>query len=59
MIALIIEDGAHHLDLRTPRDDDPESVKKARAIEVKYLEMWMKQYDSLINGKKVDIDKIE
>lgn len=34
-IALIIDDAAHHLDLRLPNDEiDPDSVKQARLIEI-------------------------
>lgn len=37
-IALVIEDGAHHLDLRLPQDEsDPYSVKVARQVEYAYI----------------------
>jgi len=37
-IALVITDGAHHLDLRLPEDEsDPYSVKVAREVEYAYI----------------------
>lgn len=44
VVAEIIEDGAHHLDLRTPQDGDPESVVKARAHETAMLKRWIAEY---------------
>ncbi|GAM26049.1 hypothetical protein SAMD00019534_092240 [Acytostelium subglobosum LB1] len=37
IIPIVIEGGAHHLDLRMPNAADPESVTNARALETKYL----------------------
>lgn len=45
MVALFIEKGAHHLDLRAPNPKDPESVITARATEEMYIVQW-------INGQK-------
>jgi len=41
LIAVLIEDGAHHLDLRTPNPDDPDSVVAAREIEISYIYNWI------------------
>jgi lysosomal Pro-X carboxypeptidase len=44
-IALVIEDGAHHLDLRLPEPEtDPYSVKVARATEYAYIKRWCEDY---------------
>ncbi|GAB9465053.1 Lysosomal pro-x carboxypeptidase [Globisporangium polare] len=39
-----IEEGAHHLDLFFSHPDDPVSVKKARATEVKEIHRWIDEY---------------
>ncbi len=38
MVALLIPEGAHHLDLRGADPRDPPSVSKVRAIERQYIE---------------------
>jgi len=44
-IALVIEDGAHHLDLRLPEDEsDPYSVKIARQTEYAYIKKWAEDF---------------
>eukprot|EP01102_Stenamoeba_stenopodia_P015749 TRINITY_DN5409_c0_g1_i1.p1 TRINITY_DN5409_c0_g1~~TRINITY_DN5409_c0_g1_i1.p1 ORF type:complete len:519 (-),score=130.27 TRINITY_DN5409_c0_g1_i1:105-1610(-) len=39
--AILIEGGAHHLDLRTPNPADPASVIEAREMEINYLQAWI------------------
>lgn len=46
MIAILIKDGAHHLDLRPPNKDDPESVIIARDIERAQIQKWIDEYNS-------------
>lgn len=41
VVALIIPEGAHHLDLRGSNPNDPPSVIKARQIEKKFIEKWI------------------
>ena len=41
--AIIIADGAHHLDLRGANKDDPDSVKFARTQEVVLIRHWLNQ----------------
>lgn len=43
--AVYVPSGAHHLDLMFSNPLDPDDVKEARAIEVKYIAMWIKQYE--------------
>lgn len=43
LVAIVIPDGAHHLDLRYNNEFDPESVLKARAMEVDYFKQWIMQ----------------
>lgn len=43
LVSILIPDGAHHLDLRYSNDQDPPSVRAARALEVKYFREWIKQ----------------
>ncbi|KAJ8256663.1 hypothetical protein COCON_G00188150 [Conger conger] len=43
LVAILIPDGAHHLDLRYNTNYDPQSVLDARALEVKYMKLWIKQ----------------
>ena len=45
-IALYIEGGAHHLDLRHPNDLDPPSVTEARAIEMSNIKKWIAEYQN-------------
>uniref|UniRef100_A0A6Q2WZW4 Lysosomal Pro-X carboxypeptidase n=1 Tax=Esox lucius TaxID=8010 RepID=A0A6Q2WZW4_ESOLU len=43
MVAIVIPDGAHHLDLRYNNEYDPHSVLSARAQEVEYFKLWIRQ----------------
>lgn len=43
LIAIMIPDGAHHLDLRYSNAQDTPSVRAARVLEVKYFREWIKQ----------------
>ena len=41
VIAVVIKDGAHHLDLRSSNAKDPKSVIQARQIEVSNIQKWI------------------
>jgi len=43
LLAVIVKDGAHHLDLRESNKDDPQSVITARQQEVRILQGWLAQ----------------
>lgn len=42
LLAIMIDGGAHHLDLRYNNELDPQSVIKTRALEVQYFKQWIK-----------------
>ena len=44
LIAILIKDGAHHLDLRAPHSDDPDSVIEARNMEKSIITGWINDY---------------
>ena len=52
--AVVIEQAAHHLDLRGTHAGDPESVTKARAEELAYLTKWLAE-DEASRAKPVAI----
>ena len=43
VVAVIVEDGAHHLDLRGANPADPQSVKYARHSEIDNIVKWIEQ----------------
>lgn len=47
IIAVIVEDGAHHLDLRETNPQDPESVKQARFKEINEIIRWIEEAKTL------------
>ncbi|KAF4086152.1 hypothetical protein AMELA_G00103340 [Ameiurus melas] len=46
LIAILIPEGAHHLDLRFNNEYDPQSVLLTRELEVMYFKKWIKQNTS-------------
>ena len=46
-IALYIAEGAHHLDLRPPNEQDPASVTEARNIEMANIKKWIAEYQEI------------
>ena len=46
LIAVIIKDGAHHLDLRASNDKDTDSVKAARETHKESIAKWLMDYYS-------------
>ncbi|XP_069825819.1 lysosomal Pro-X carboxypeptidase-like [Dendropsophus ebraccatus] len=49
LVAILITDGAHHLDLRSNNAYDPRSVIEARALEVAYMKKWIKEHSQQVN----------
>ncbi|XP_007537171.2 lysosomal Pro-X carboxypeptidase [Erinaceus europaeus] len=48
LVAIVIPEGAHHLDLRSNNAFDPLTVLLARSLEVKYMQQWITDfYNSL------------
>lgn len=47
VVALVISDGAHHLDLRAGTPEDPPSVVKQRHKEIAYIRRWLSDYYEL------------
>lgn len=43
LVAIMIPDGAHHLDLRSRNPRDPKSVQQARLLEVHYMKQWIEK----------------
>ncbi|NXU81730.1 PCP carboxypeptidase, partial [Oreotrochilus melanogaster] len=43
LVAIVIPEGAHHLDLRSRHPLDPKSVQQARALEVCYMKQWIEK----------------
>ncbi|NXI68716.1 PCP carboxypeptidase, partial [Anseranas semipalmata] len=43
LVAIMIPDGAHHLDLRSRNPSDPKSVQQARVLEVHYMKQWIEK----------------
>ncbi|XP_014813850.1 PREDICTED: lysosomal Pro-X carboxypeptidase [Calidris pugnax] len=43
LVAIVIPDGAHHLDLRSRNPADPQSVQQARALEICYMKQWIEK----------------
>lgn len=43
LVAVVIPDGAHHLDLRSHNPLDPKSVQQARALEICYMKQWIEE----------------
>ncbi|XP_077984303.1 lysosomal Pro-X carboxypeptidase-like [Glandiceps talaboti] len=43
LVAIVIKDGAHHLDLRASDKDDPQSVLDARKQEKEHIQSWIQQ----------------
>jgi lysosomal Pro-X carboxypeptidase len=43
IVAVIIEDGAHHLDLRSSDPADPSSVRLGRFLEIQQIIGWIDQ----------------
>ena len=44
LVAVVIQDGAHHLDLRAATSADPSDVIAARNIEKEHITRWIKEF---------------
>ncbi|ETE64189.1 Lysosomal Pro-X carboxypeptidase, partial [Ophiophagus hannah] len=44
LVAIMIPEGAHHLDLRSNNPFDPISVLQARLLEVHYMKLWLQKH---------------
>lgn len=45
LIALIIPNGAHHLDLRASNSNDPKEVTLVREKETSIMKQWIKEWN--------------
>ncbi|XP_036283791.1 lysosomal Pro-X carboxypeptidase [Pipistrellus kuhlii] len=51
LVAIIIPEGAHHLDLRANNAFDPMTVLLARSLEVKYMKQWIRDFYASLRKK--------
>jgi hypothetical protein len=52
VVAVFIEEGAHHLDLMFPHPDDPPSVINARLLEAAHIKKWVQEYTARLRLQK-------
>jgi lysosomal Pro-X carboxypeptidase len=52
LVSIIIEDGAHHLDLRGAHPDDTNAVKEARRIEKLHISRWIREAEKRNRKRK-------
>ena len=50
LVAIVIDKGAHHLDLRSANPGDPLSVIKARDQEKRIIHAWIQEYHQEVGG---------
>ena len=50
LVAIVIDKGAHHLDLRSANPGDPLSVIKARDQEKRIIHSWIQEYHQEVGG---------
>ena len=43
VVAVLLDQGAHHLDLMFPSDNDPPCAKMARDLEETHIRKWIKE----------------
>ena len=43
-MAVILPNGAHHLDLRAATNADPPDLKAAREVEMQHISKWIAEY---------------
>ncbi len=48
VVAIVIDQGAHHLDLRSTNPADPESVIVARNIERMHIRQWIAGHNAAV-----------
>lgn len=46
---IMIKDGAHHLDLRSPNENDPQSVIDARNEEIETIKQWLNEHNNKVS----------
>ncbi|XP_054580661.1 lysosomal Pro-X carboxypeptidase isoform X2 [Eptesicus fuscus] len=51
LVAIVIPEGAHHLDLRANNAFDPMTVLLARSLEVKYMKQWIRDFYAYLRKK--------
>merc|ERR1712168_885659 len=56
LIAIVIPEGAHHLDLRSAHPDDPQSVIDARNQEKAIMRGWINAYNSQNSYRNEEVD---
>jgi hypothetical protein len=44
VVALLIPDGAHHVDLMYSHEGDTDAIRAARVLELKYIQAWLAGY---------------
>ncbi|KAH9619333.1 hypothetical protein KSS87_001632 [Heliosperma pusillum] len=44
LVAIVAEQGAHHVDLRFSTKEDPDWLKEVRELEINHIQQWITQY---------------
>jgi lysosomal Pro-X carboxypeptidase len=57
LVSLIVEDGAHHYDLRGAHPNDTASVKEVRSLEKLHISRWIREAKKRTNKRHHKISK--
>ncbi|KAM4846065.1 lysosomal Pro-X carboxypeptidase [Thomomys bottae] len=52
LVAILIKNAAHHLDLRSNNAQDPKTVLVARSLEVSYMKQWIQEFHTLARRQR-------